>query len=227
MAYNNQQQNNRDPNANPNRLHLNFGFNTQQPNFGAEQGRNFPTTPSTFPQPLNQNQMWGTQQPQSGITDQGYFYNNPNGYPPNQYPQGVTTPGYARTPGAGPGYNDPTNGLSHQFAHQNLGGANSPRAASPAYRTNSPANAQRPRTGGGQQPQYGNYLGGPLPVQQQQQPQGPSIYDDELPPRNPEKYSNSIVGQAKMQTELTSSFFKDNVERARDRNARLVPLKSS
>ena len=78
MAYQSQQQ--QQDNRNPNRLHLNFGFNNQQ-NFAAEQGRAFPTTPSTFPQPFpnsaGHQEVWGTQQTTSGITSQGYFYNNP------------------------------------------------------------------------------------------------------------------------------------------------------
>ncbi|TKA70556.1 hypothetical protein B0A49_02993, partial [Cryomyces minteri] len=73
----------------PNRLHLNFGF--QDRNFSAEQGRNFPTTPSTFPQPMypnaaGQQEVWGTQQTNNGYSGApaGYFMNNP--YPP-QYQQ--------------------------------------------------------------------------------------------------------------------------------------------
>lgn len=209
MAY--QQQNPQDA-RNPNRLHLNFGFNNQQ-NFAAEQGRAFPTTPSTFPQPFpnsaGQQEVWGTQQTTSGITSQGYFYNNPNPYQhygnlPSPSP---VTAGY-RSPGGG--FNEVTNGLAHQFQHQNLGG-NSPRSASP-YRQPSPGT--RTRTGG--QPQYGSYLnshlGGPPP--------GPSVYDDEPPTKNAEKYSTAITERVKLQKMLTQEFFKENVERARARNER-------
>ena len=215
MAYQQQQQ---QDTRNPNRLHLNFGFNNQ-PNFGAEQGRAFPTTPSTFPQPFpnsaGQQEVWGTQQTTSGINSQGYFYNNPNPY--GQYPnQGLPSPGPAsagyRSPG---GFNDVTNGLAHQFQHQNLGG-NTPRSASPYSRQHSPGTSSRPRTAG--QPQYGNYLGTVMGGQ----PQGPSIYDDEPPTKNAERYSTAITERVKLQKMLTQEFFKENVERARARNERSV-----
>jgi protein-serine/threonine kinase len=214
MAYQQGQQQQRDNgNSNNNRLHLNFGFNNQQA-FAGEQGRAFPTTPSTFPQPFpnsnGQQEVWGTQQTTSGINSQGYFYNNPNPY--QQYgAHGLPSPGPAagyRPPG---GFNDVNNGLAHQFQHQNLGG-NTPRTASP-YRQPSPAGS-RPRTGG--QPQYGNYLS----TNTAPAPQGPSIYDDEPPAKNSEKYSNSVSERTKLQKMLTQEFFKENVERARARNER-------
>lgn len=213
MAYQQQQQNDR----NPNRLHLNFGggFNNP-PNFAAEQGRAFPTTPSTFPQPFpdarGQQDVWGTGQGTSGINSQGYFYNNPSFQQYGNLPSPAGSSGY-RSPG---GFNDVTNGLAHQFQHQNLGG-NTPRSASPYQRQASPANA-RPRTGGqgGQQAQYGGYLSAPTTSQ----PQQPSIYDDEPPPKNAEKYSTTITERVKLQKMLTQEFFKENVERARARNER-------
>lgn len=201
-------------NRNPNRLQLNFGFNNP-PNFAAEQGRAFPTTPSTFPQPFpnaaGQQEVWGTQQATSGINSQGYFYNN-NGYQ-QQYSSGASTPnaGYRSPPG---GYNDVTNGLAHQFQHQNLGG-NSPRSASPYGRQPSPANA-RPRTAGATPQSYGNYLNAPMPAM----PAPLTIWDDEPPPKNPEKYSTAITERVKVQKMLTQEFFKENVERARARNER-------
>ena len=207
---------------NPNRLHLNFGFNNP-PNFAAEQGRAFPTTPSTFPQPFpnsaGQQEVWGTQQTTSGITNQGYFYNNPNPYQQQQYgAQGLPPPSPAvsgyRSPGA---FNDVTNGLAHQFQHQNLGG-NTPRSASPYARQPSPATStsSRPRTAG--QASYGSYLSTSAvtpPV-----PSGPSIYDDEPPPKNADKYSTTVTERVKVQKMLTQEFFKENVERARARNER-------
>ena len=214
MAYQQQPNDGR----NPNRLHLNFGFNNQQ-NFQAEQGRAFPTTPSTFPQPFpnsaGQQEVWGTQQTTSGITSQGYFYNNPPAQAYQQYgSHGLPSPSPAsagyRSPGTG--FNDVTNGLAHQFQHQNLGG-NSPRSASP-YRQPSPGS--RPRTGGGAQ--YGSYLNTGVTAQ----PQGPSIFDDEPPTKNAEKYSTAITERVKVQKMLTQEFFKENVERARARNERWV-----
>lgn len=217
MAYQQQQQG--QDSRNPNRLHLNFGGGGgfQQTNFAAEQGRAFPTTPSTFPQPFpnaaGQQEVWGTQQGTSGINSQGYFYNNPNPY--QQYgQQGATTPGGYRSPQT----YDVTNGLAHQFQHQNLGG-NTPRSASPYGRQPSPASG-RPRTGG-QQQQYGSYLGGTG----YQPPQGPSIYDEEPPPKNSDKYSTAITERVKLQKMLTQEFFKENVERARARNERWESFK--
>jgi len=209
-----QQQDNRNQNQNPNanRLHLNFGFNNQ-PNFAAEQGRAFPTTPSTFPQPFpnsqGQQEVWGTTQGNSGINNQGYFFNNPS----FQSYTNLPSPGAGyRSPG---GFNDVNGGLANQFQHQNLGG-NTPRSASPYQRQASPATG-RPRTAGqtGQQ-QYGGYLSAPMPGQ----PPQPSIYDDEPPQKNPEKYSTQITERVKLQKMLIQEFFKENVERARARNER-------
>lgn len=200
---------------NPNRLQLNFGF-TNQPNFAAEQGRAFPTTPSTFPQPLpnsaGQQEVWGAQQTTSGINSQGYFYNNPTGY--QQYSSNVSPAAGYRSPG---GFNDVTNGLAHQFQHQHLGGGNTPRSASPYNRQPSPATASRPRTAGDPRGAYANsYLNAPMPAM----PQQPSIYDDEPPQKNPDKYSSTITERVKVQKMLTQEFFKENVERARARNER-------
>jgi protein-serine/threonine kinase len=234
MAYNNQQQQQqqqdaRNPNSNPNRLQLNFGFQNNPQTFSSEQARQFPTTPSTFPQPFpnaaGQQEVWGTQTPQQpGLNPQGYFNNfNPYG---NQLQQGqgqgqVQTPGAAspapnnaannayRSPG--PGFNEVTNGFAQQM---NLGG-NTPRSASPYARNASPANG-RPRTAGNGSQPYSSYLNAPVPGQ----PQQPSIYDDQVPPKNPEKYSAAITERVRHQKLLTGEFFKENVERAKTRNER-------
>ncbi|KAF2486911.1 Serine/threonine-protein kinase [Neohortaea acidophila] len=237
MAYPNQQQGQQQgqqapDNRNPNRLHLNFGFNNSPSAFGAEAGRAFPTTPSTFPQPFpnsnGQQEVWGTQQTTSGITNQGYFYNNPNPYQQQQQ-QGYASHGlpspqpgatsFRTSPG---GFSDATNGLAHQFQHQNLGG-NSPRSASPYGRQPSPGTASRARTAG--QAQYGSYLN--TTSNTPPHPQGPSIYDDEPPVKNPEKYSTAITERVKLQKMLTQEFFKENVERARARNERAKDLEST
>ncbi|OCL09536.1 kinase-like protein [Glonium stellatum] len=196
-----------------NRLHLNFGFNDRTNNFAADAGRAFPTTPSTFPQPVFPNQagqqeVWGTQQTGNGYGP-GYFMGNP--YQP-QYQQ----PGSLQAPGSAyrsPGYNDGTNGLVHQFSHQNLGG----RSASPYGRQPSPS--QRPRTAGAAGQPYSGYLNAPMPV-----PRQPSLNDDEPPPKSPEKYSDNLLRQAKVSVGLVSTFFKDSVQRARDRNQRALEL---
>jgi protein-serine/threonine kinase len=51
-------------------------------------------------------------------------------------------------------------------------------------------------------------------------PPQPSIYDDEPPVKNSEKYSSSITERMKVQKLLTQEFFRENVERARARNER-------
>ncbi|KAF2862854.1 Serine/threonine-protein kinase [Piedraia hortae CBS 480.64] len=209
MAYPHQQQ---QDSHNPNRLHINFGYNNG-PNFGAEQGRAFPTTPSTFPQPLpdarGYQDVWGTGQDTSGITQQGYFYNNaPLPSVPNY--QSPPPQGY-RSPGGG-GYPDVNGGLAQQFQHQNLG-ANSPRSASP-YQS-------RPRTAGQHgQVRYDGYTAAPaMPAQ-------PNIYDDEPPPKSTDRYSKAVLDHVKLQKMLTQEFFKENVERARARNERAKDLEN-
>lgn len=213
MAYNNQDQ------RNPNRLHLNFGLsNNQQQGLTAEQARAYPTTPSTFPQPFpqanGQQEVWGTSTPSTGMNSQGYF-STFNPYQPQGNFQQQTSPssGY-RSPG---GFNDVTNGFAQQL---NLGG-NTPRSASPFSRQQQPSPAgARPRTGGSSQSPYGSYLNAPMP----QQPAQPSIYDDEPPPKNPERYSAAITERVRHQKMLTGEFFKENVERAKMRNERYEPL---
>lgn len=223
------------PNASqqPNRLQLNFGFErnnnnnpSQAPYGSSENARQYPTTPSTFPQPVfpnsqGQQEVWGNQPTNNGYTGTSYFMNN-------QYQQYPQQGGAAAAPAAAPaapagsyrspgGYNDGTNGLVHQFSHQNLGGG-TPRSGSPYGRQPSPGGQQqRPRTAGatsGQQ--YGNFLSPP----QAPMPQAQSMTDEEPPPKNPDKYGENLQRKAKVSTGLVSTFFKDSVQRARDRNAR-------
>ncbi|OCK79174.1 serine/threonine-protein kinase cot-1 [Lepidopterella palustris CBS 459.81] len=211
-------------NNNPqNRLHLNFGFSDRNNNnFAAADGRAFPTTPSTFPQPVFPNQagqqeVWGTQQAANNGYNGGYF---PMGSP--YQPQYQQQQSNLQAPGAAyraPGYTDGTNGLVHQFSHQNLGGG---RSGSPYGRQPSPS--QRPRTAGatGQQQQYGSYLNAPMPSA----PRLPSLNDDEPPVKAPEKYSDNLLRQGKVSVGLVSTFFKDSVQRARDRNQRALELET-
>ena len=148
------------------------------------------------------------------MNSQGYFNSfNPYG---NQFQQNLPSPG----PGAGyrsanAGFNEVTNGFAQQM---NLGG-NTPRSASPYARGASPANAQRPRTAGNGTQQHGSYLGA---SNVQSMPPQPSIFDDEAPKRNSEKYSAALNERVKHQKLLTGEFFKENVERAKARNERWV-----
>lgn len=213
------QQDPRNPNSQPNpasRLHLNFGFNER--NFTADAGRAFPTTPSTFPQPYpgqnGQQEVWGGQQAQNGYGNANYFMNNP--FQAAQYQQQSSTlpptPGVYRAPN---GFMDGANGLAQQFAHQNLG---PPRANSPYVRQpspNGPAGARPPVPGSGSQ--YGPQL---TPSNATQN--GFASPNEELPPRTPEKYSDNVYRRTKVTTGSVQSFFKENVQRARERNQRYV-----
>jgi protein-serine/threonine kinase len=200
-----------------NRLQLNFGFgnggNDRNQYNQDSTGRAFPTTPSTFPQPVypnpaGQQEVWGAQQQQNP-----YFMGNP--YLQAQYQQGqqsnLQAPGQQR-------FNEAANGLVHQLSQQHLGGNNG-RSGSPYGRQASPSQ-QRPRTAGDRNHgQYGSYLG-------QQVPRQPSINDEEPPPKNSQKYSDNVLKQAQVSTNLVSTFFKDSVQRARDRNQRALELEA-
>lgn len=198
-----------------NRLHLNLGFANTPQNLSAEAARQYPTTPSTFPQPMYQNQYgqretWGTQSP-----SQPQGYGNMNYFVQNPYPNGSPAPGQAQsnlTPN-GPSYRgqqgqngDATNGLAQQFSHQNLGG-NSQRPASP-YRA--PINGQR-RNG----PQQSSNIAPINPLF------GGSAMTEESPPdRDPSKYPDVLFKRARATENVVKAFFKDSVTRARERNQR-------
>jgi protein-serine/threonine kinase len=221
-----------DNNNNSNRFYLNL--NNDRPAFP---DRAYPTTPSTFPNPIFPTQAQGggggsqpaqnsqqqqQQQPYStGFAPSGYFMNNP--YPPT-YPQQPPASSYTQPQAPQASYqqrpaptnpNDATNGLVHQFSHQNLGGRASP------YGARQPSPSQRPRTAGatGQQAGYGNYLNAPMPNAPQQQ-NWPEFQP--APERNPDKYGPLTQTNQKRCSQLAEAFFKDSVRRARDRNVRLV-----
>lgn len=198
-----------------NRLQLNFGFGGgggDRNQYNQDAGRAFPTTPSTFPQPVYPNQagqqeVWGTQQQQQqAYGNNGYFMGSPYQQQQAQYQsqQGnLQAPNQQR-------FEQAANGLVHQLSHQHLGG--NARSGSPYGRQPSPSQG-RPRTGDRGHGQYGNYLG-------QHAPRQPSINDEEPPPKNPGKYSDNVNKQAQVSVNLVSTFFKDSVQRARDRNQR-------
>ncbi|OBT60272.1 hypothetical protein VE03_10451 [Pseudogymnoascus sp. 23342-1-I1] len=209
-------------NGNNNRLFLNFNNDDRF----SPTDRAYPTTPSTFPQPVfqaqgqnnqgqsQQQQQQQQQQPQNGYTPaQGYFMNNPypsNNQQNNQYQpaqQGYAQPSY-QSRGAPGNADSTTNGLVHQFSHQNLGGA----ARGNQY-ARQPAGAQRPRTAGSTGMQQ-NYYNAAAPVV----PQQPEL--EQAPERNPDKYGPLTHNNQKRCAQLASDFFKDSVKRARDRNLR-------
>ena len=185
-----------------NRLNLAFGFNGggDRQQFQND-GRAYPTTPSTFPQPVHQQEVWGAQQ--GNGYGNGYFMN------PYQQAQYQGQQGNLQAPGAGR-FNDAANGLAQQFQQQHLGGSG--RSGSPYGGRQSSPNQQRPRTADNRGYQYGGGYG--------HQPRSPSLNDEEPPPKTPEKYSDNVLRQAKVSINLVSTFFKDSVQRARDRNQR-------
>lgn len=208
------------------RLFLNFQNDTR---FTTNDPRMYPTTPSTFPNPIfspNQAQQQQQQQQQShAISSQHQQY--ANGYAnqgfnlSNQYQQQQQQQAYfQQQPGLQPGQayqsrqapqNDATNGLVHQFSHQNLGGRASP------YNARQPSPGQRPRTAGapGQQPGLA-YMNAPMPQAGQQ-----TAPDFQLAPeRNPDKFGSHVGNNQKRCAQLSEAFFKDSVKRARDRNVR-------
>lgn len=214
-----------------NRFYLNL--NNDRPAFN---DRAYPTTPSTFPNPIFPSPSQGAQQGQpqaatsqqpysTGFAPSGYFMNNP--YPPtypqqpppsnSNYQQAAQAPQASYQQRPAPAHpNDATNGLVHQFSHQNLGGAG--RASPYGGRQASPS--QRPRTAGasGQQAGYGSYLNAPMPSAPQQN--WPEFYIPGEKTPNADKYgTNTHTNQKKCQT-LAETFFKDSVKRARDRNVR-------
>lgn len=53
-------------------------------------------------------------------------------------------------------------------------------------------------------------------------PQAQSMMDEEPPAKNPDKYGDNVQRKAKVSVGTVSTFFKDSVQRARDRNARAL-----
>ncbi|KAI1480130.1 hypothetical protein K445DRAFT_11484 [Daldinia sp. EC12] len=203
-----------DPN---NRLYLNFNGNER---LGAPSDRQYPTTPSTFPQPVFQTpsqqhlaaQQSASQQYAGGYAPQGNYF-APNPYQaPADYGNAQAAGQYQPRSNT-PGTNDPNVGLAHQFSHQNLGGA----GRGNAYGSRGPSPGQRPRTAGGsgQQPGYSHANAPPMPGQGSRQPDF-----QPAPERNPEKYGLNANNNQKKCSQLAADFFKDSVKRARERNLR-------
>ena len=229
------------PSALNNRPHLNFGagngFGTDR-TYEASNNRVYPTTPSTFPQPVFQSQMAQASNDYLGAKIQsptaasvygnggGYFVNQafqqqqyvPQQQQPqysNQYQQTnlpLPQPSYPQRQG---GYNthDPTTGLAHQFSNQNLGAV--PRQGSPFGRHPSPSQPLRP-AGPSSQHSYGSRL----TIATSSAKESPSPVPHEPPEKNPEKYSSNVSKRGAGLHVFVESFFRDNIDRARERNAR-------
>ncbi|KAF7846319.1 hypothetical protein BT93_L4624 [Corymbia citriodora subsp. variegata] len=180
-----------------NRLRLNFNFDPSQYQGDAANARFYPTTPSTFPQPQYMQQQMQSQQ-----------YAQQQQY--QQYQQQVQQPQPAYQANQQPYMqnqaNDALNRLPQQFQQQ----------AALNNRTPSPATSQRPRTAGdSRQAAYQSHLAPPLPRQPQPQ---------EEEKQNPAKYSENILKRGTAAKQLVLAFFQENIERARDRNARAKEL---
>ncbi|KAM5442098.1 Serine/threonine-protein kinase [Microsporum ferrugineum] len=217
------------PNGGANgRLHLNFGYDQQQQySNNPSSNRAYPTTPSTFPQPMYAGQ--GNQEfvdAQQNAYNQGYFVNNPymGGHQQQQQQQYASAPhGSApqavyqqRAAPAGGQHqgNDETSGLIQQFSNQDLSASPRPARAAPQ------GSQQRPRTAGSaghQQQQTPAHLTPPVPAR------GANPEDEELV-RCPERYSENAHKRGKAAKELVNVFFRENIERARDRNMRAANL---
>ncbi|KAL8787150.1 MAG: hypothetical protein Q9213_002366 [Squamulea squamosa] len=230
-----------------NRLRLNFGgagggYNNGR-NYQPTDGRVFPTTPSTFPQPVFPTNQ-GAQVPNDytngqiqsptgygGPSSAGYF-NSPLPYQSqygqqqhNQYQnQTQYQSSSLQAPQSSyqqrPAYNnDPTSGLARQFSNQNLG--SNQRQASPLVRQPSPNN-QRPRNAAGPgQNVYSNHL--TIPINGTPGPE-----NDERPPeRNADKYSPNLQKRGQALHASVEAFFKENIARARDRNVRSNEVEKS
>ncbi|KAI4164686.1 MAG: hypothetical protein LQ342_001661 [Letrouitia transgressa] len=226
-----------------NRLQLNFGacggYNNDR-NYAATDGRVFPTTPSTFPQPVfpsqgaqPSNDYLGTSmQTPTGFgapSQGGYFVNtslqpqynqqSSNLYSTQYQQQQSTAQGTYSQRQGGYNPNDPTSGLARQFSNQNLG--SSQRQGSPFGRQPSPS-SQRPRTAGasGQQ-SYGNHLTPPIPGAD-----GRAEKEEDVKPpeKNPDKYSSNVTKRGQSLHALVEAFFRENISRARDRNVRAREL---
>ena len=206
-----------------NRLRLNFQFDNQHQGQAGDP-RYYPTTPSTFPQPI-----YGGQQqdfalsPNPSQQQQGYFLNHPYTQANPQYAQqqqygyqqNLQSPQAAYQMNQRPYMqnqaNDGTGGLVQQFQQQNL-------STQGMGRTPSPATSSRPRTAGDsrQQP-YQSHLQPPMPSRAQKAPEEEEV-------QNPSKYSDNVRKRGTAAKQLVNSFFQENIERARDRNARAKEL---
>lgn len=231
-----------DPNG-PNRMHLNFnsaqpggigGYSTDR-TYQASNDRIYPTTPSTFPQPIFQNPRGQVnsdyvgaqlQSPQAGgyagNGGGGYFFNNQyqpqytqqQGQYSNQYHQQNLPPPLAYTQRQATYVNEP---LARQFSNQNLG--SNQRQASPFGRHPSPN--QRPRTGGATNQQtYDPNTRLLAPLVPGTATSASTAVACDPPERDVEKHSSNVGKKVSALHLVVDAFFKNNINRARERNQR-------
>ncbi|KAL9110899.1 MAG: hypothetical protein Q9187_007998, partial [Circinaria calcarea] len=151
-------------------------------------------------------QQYGPQQQQGQYSNQYQQANLPSS----------SQPSYSQRQG---GYNthDPTTGLAHQFSNQNLGAGQ--RQGSPFGRHPSPSQPSRP-AGPISQQSYGSRLTAGTSSTKEAQ----SAVSQEPPGKNPEKYSSNVSKRGAGLHVFVESFFRDNIDRARERNTRAKQL---
>lgn len=170
----------------------------------------YPTTPSTFPQPVFQ--------PASGqpAVDME-FPNHPtqqlssNGFVPSDYfMQNYHLPEYPAQsrPHADSG-NDPSAALVHQFSNQILG----IDSGSYAFGLRAPLLT---RSSGQAVPAMEHHIAAPA---NKRTPAVPGLFA-QVPEPNPDKYGQNANNNQKKCCQQATAFFKDSVKRARERNQR-------
>jgi protein-serine/threonine kinase len=206
------------------RPHLNFANITGYPN-GPDNGE-YPTTPSTFPQPVlssaqqRQFQDLPGQIPYHGQPSPAYFPETAR-FPQQtaqqqQYsplsPQRNPSPFSTRNVALA---NDPRNGLAQQLSHQNLG--DNPRSPVPNPGQSSTTRSRYADTSQQQKILTHDSFQSHSPISQ-----GPEF---EAAPvqRTPDRYGSKANTNAKKCLQMAMSFFHDSVQRARERNCRYVP----
>ena len=173
--------------------------------YQAANSRNYPTTPSTFPQPTYSQQGASQEYNNAQSQNPGYFH---SAGPVTQYPTYHQQAQYQQYQQQNlyPSRNqnsDPNSGLAHQFSTQNLGprpvGYNRPSPLSGATRAPSSQT-------------YGNNMSSSS-LQ-------PMASEEKPPEPDPSKYSANVTKRVVGLHLYVENFFKENIQRARDRNAR-------
>lgn len=218
----------------PNRLKINFPTSQGKPGQGFTSDRTYqsnnegvyPTTPSTFPQPVFQS-MQGNQEylraqmqsPTSGNYEggqQSYFGGTQYHQTQQQFGQQTQYNGYQQQSTQQPlsPRFDPNSGLARQFSNQNLG-SNQQRQQSPFGRQ-PPSNAQQYSSRSGQTA-YGSHLSPSSASEHQSQV---PMTEENPPEKDPNKYSSNVLKRVIGLHVHVEAFFKDNINRARERNTR-------
>ena len=229
-----------DPNQRP---RLNFATGgtqfTADRSYQATNDRVYPTTPSTFPHPVLGQQQQGGQTPDylgNQIQSPTATYPSPNGAGyfgnsqyaahygqsqqqnlyANQYQQQNSLQSTFSPRQSNFNPNDPTAGLTRQFSNQNLGTG---QRGSPQYRQASSQQQQRP-AGPSSQASYNSHLASATPAQGAS---GQSHVAVQAPPqKTSDKFSSNICKRGQGLHVFVEAFFRDSIDRTKERNARYV-----